>query len=72
MPYYVYRITPPKKLDHLETMQKYQEAKKLVRELRTELGPDSVNNVRMIFAKSQGEAEKLLSMPREERVIGED
>ena len=72
MPYYVYRINPPLKLDHLTTVDKYQEAKKLVRELRTELGPDSVNNIRMIFAKTQGEAEKLLSMPREERVIGED
>ena len=27
---------------------------------------------RMIFAKSMGEAERLLSTPRDERVIGED
>lgn len=72
MPYFVYRILPPKKLEHLDTTDKYQEAKKLVRGLRAELGPESVNSVRMIFAKTQGEAEKLLSMPREERVIGED
>jgi hypothetical protein len=26
----------------------------------------------MIFAQQQGEAERLLSMPRDERVIGED
>lgn len=33
------------------------------------LGDD---DIRMIFAQQQGEAERLLSMPRDERVIGED
>ena len=34
--------------------------------------PDTDDQVRMVFAKHQAEAEKLLSTPRDERVIGED
>lgn len=72
MPYFVYRITPPRTLQHLETMDNYQQAKKLVRSMRAELDAASEVSVRLIYAKTQGEAEKLLSMPRDERVIGED
>jgi hypothetical protein len=72
MPYFVYRIEDPKHLEHLATFPVYREARQKVRDLRAEGGPDSVNSIRMIFAKSQVEAEKLLTAPREERVIGED
>ncbi len=71
MPYYIYRLNGPKQLQYVDAKDKYQEAKALVRNLRAELGGD-VESVRMVFAKSSGEAEKILSAPRDERVIGED
>ena len=72
MPYFIYRISDPKRLEHLDTRTKYQEARQLVRALRSEMEPGDDTNVRMIFAKTSQEAEKLLSIPRDERVIGED
>ena len=72
MPYFVYRISEPKKLEHLDTKAKYQEARQLVRTLRSEIQAGDATTVRMIFARTHEEAEKLLSMPRDERVIGED
>jgi hypothetical protein len=71
MPYFVYDVTEsPSKLIHLETFAKYREAKEFVRSKRAESG--QVENIRMIFARNDVEAEKLLKTPREERVIGED
>lgn len=72
MPYFIYRVTEPKKLEHLDTKAKYREARQLVRALRAEVEAGSDTTVRMIFAKTTEEAEKLLSIPRDERVIGED
>ncbi|MEN8213080.1 MAG: hypothetical protein ABFR19_01845 [Pseudomonadota bacterium] len=71
MPYFVYRVQEkPRKLDHLETFSSYREARSYVREQRQQ--NDEVETVRMIFARNDIEAEKLLSTPRDERVIGED
>ena len=71
MPYFVYNIQDkPKKLEHLETFAKYREAKEFVREKRAESG--DIESIRMIFARNDVEAEKLLKAPRDERVIGED
>jgi hypothetical protein len=70
MPYFVYEIEKPRSLTHLETFAKYREAKQHVRQLREESG--DVEKYRMIFARNEIEAEKLLLAPREERVIGED
>lgn len=75
MPYFVYRIIENenvKELEHLETFTKYQEAKQLVRGKRADKDSDDPADYRMIFAKSEIEAETLLKAPREERVIGED
>lgn len=72
MPYFVYRITPPRTLEHIETFASFKEARNLVRTRRAEMEPGGESTVRMIFAKDQIEAEKLLLAPREERVIGED
>jgi len=77
MPYYVYHIeihpeTKAKKLRHLETFDQYKQARALAREGRSKLTPGSNEDVRLIHAKSDTEAEKLLSIPRDERVIGED
>ena len=70
MPYFVFKISPPRELSHIATVDKYQEARAQVRDLRSAAEPDV--EYRMIFAKQMGEAERLLSTPRDERVIGED
>jgi hypothetical protein len=72
MPYYVYKITPSLQLTYIDTKDRYQEAKAIVRGLRAERTEDDDADYRLIFARQQGEAEKLLSTPRDERVIGED
>ena len=75
MPYFVYRITEKdnlKTLEHIDTFSKYQEAKQVVRSKRAEKDAADDGDYRMIFAKSEIEAETLLKAPREERVIGED
>lgn len=72
MPYFVYRVSPQLRLVHVDTKERYQDARSLVRSLREHQPPDTDDQVRMVFAKHQAEAEKLLSTPRDERVIGED
>lgn len=72
MPYFVYRVSPKLELTHIDTKDRYQEARALVRSLREQRATDDDADYRLIFAQQQGEAEKLLSTPRDERVIGED
>lgn len=77
MPYFVYHIVidveaNKKALTHVQTCDNYKEARALARSKRAEGELAANEDVRMIFAKNQVEAEKLLSAPREERVIGED
>ena len=76
MPYFVFRISEQpgraKQLEHLATLDRFQEARQLVRAERPALDPSAGQDVRMIFAKSEVEAQALLQRPREERVIGED
>jgi hypothetical protein len=72
MPYFVYRITQPLRLTHIDTKESYQDARALVRSLR-EGHPQSPDDFyRMVHANHQAEAERLLSTPRDERVVGED
>jgi hypothetical protein len=78
MPYFVYYIEQPenadrKLLEHVETFDDFKTARTLARDRRAELREaGSTRDCRLIFAKNQTEAEKLLSAPREERVVGED
>lgn len=72
MPYFVYKITPSLQLTYIDTKDKYQEARAIVRSLREQRPAGDDTDYRLIFARQQGEAEKLLSTPRDERVIGED
>ena len=72
MPYYIFRIREPLQLEYLDVKSKYQEAKSLIRKFREEQTADNPLNIRMMFAKTRGEAEKLLSAPRDGRVIGEE
>jgi hypothetical protein len=72
MPYFVYRIEPPLRLTHIDTTERYKDAREIVRERRRARPEGDGSEYRMVFANSQGEAERLLSTPRDERVIGED
>jgi len=77
MPYFVYHIVTQadsgkKALTHLETFGDFKSARQLARERRSALAAGSLEDYRLIFAKNETEAEKLLSAPREERVVGED
>ena len=78
MPYFVYFVDQPsdterKQLEHIETCESFKAARTLARSKREELkAANSSRDCRMIFAKNETEAEKLLSTPREQRVIGED
>jgi len=71
MPYFIYRVIDPRKLEYLDTFEDYKEARDAARAHRGDLPRDTDIIVRMIFAKSQTEAEKLLLAPREERYIDE-
>lgn len=70
MPYFVYKILPPRELCHLATFDRYQDARAQVRALRQ--ADTQGGEYRLIFAPRIGEAERLLATPRDERVIGED
>ena len=72
MPYYIYRVREPQQLEYIDVRAKYKDAKSVVQGLREEQAADDSSIVRMVFAKTPGEAEKLLSAPRDERVIGEE
>jgi len=72
MPYFVYKISPSLKLTYIGTEARYQDARTIVRKLRESRAEGDDADYRLIFAHQQGEAEKLLSTPRDERVIGED
>ena len=65
MPYYVFRLSPDKKLTLVDTFAKYQEAKDLCRELRQTESPDNPNAVRMAFAEDEVKAKRLLADRRQ-------
>ncbi|WP_293650401.1 hypothetical protein [Thiolapillus sp.] len=76
MPYFTYEvITHPESgarlLTHIETYPKYREAKLRVKEERDKHPDRDPQEFRLVFAKNTVEAEKLLSIPRDERVIGD-
>jgi len=71
MPYYIYRVSGPKKLEYLGVKEKYREAKSQIGDLRASQATDDEAVIRMVFAKTAGEAEKLLSIPKDDRVIGD-
>ncbi|HIA09327.1 MAG TPA: hypothetical protein EYN73_09745 [Chromatiaceae bacterium] len=72
MAYYIFSITSDKKLTFLDEIVNYREARTATRSLRTDQPADTSDVIKMTFAKSQKEAEKLLTMEREPRPIGEE
>jgi hypothetical protein len=76
MPYFTYEVvTHPESgarlLTHIETYPKYRDAKNRVKEERDNNPDRDQQEFRLVFAKNTVEAEKLLSIPRDERVIGD-
>ena len=75
MPYFVYKITGARTLEHLDTFPKYRDARLRVRALRAEAaetGDGGGATYRMVFARHAEEAERLLTQKREPRPLGED
>lgn len=72
MPYFVYKIYPNKTLDFIEQFDKYQDAKKLTRELRAELTEADSHSFRLVHANHEREAQRLLTSKREPRPAGEE
>lgn len=79
MPYFVYNIVEhpesgAKKLTYLETYPDYRAARVHVREERTRLvdAGDKETICRLIHAKNDVEAARLLTAPRDDRVIAGD
>jgi hypothetical protein len=72
MPYFVYKILPDNQLKYYDTFDNYREAKQLVFEERKNEPKGSNATIRMMHAVNQAEAERLLTAPRDDRIIGDD
>lgn len=72
MAYYVYKTDPSKRLEYVDEFEAYRDAKSFTRAMRKELTPEDELMVRMIFAPSREQAERLLKEVREARPLGED
>ena len=79
MPYFVYNIiehseSGVKKVTHLETYPDYRAAREHVKQERDRLVDtgDQKTTCRLIHAKNDVEAEKLLTQPRDDRMIAGD
>jgi hypothetical protein len=72
MPYFVYKVFPNRTVDFIDQFEKYQDAKKLTRQLRKEIAEEDVHTFRLVHAKHEREAERLLTTKREARPLGEE
>lgn len=72
MPYFIYRISLERKLNLVESFDRYQDAKRAVTALRVAQESDDADRVKMIFAKDSREAEELLTVKRERQPSEDD
>ena len=72
MPYFVYEIFPPRRLQLMDSFAAYREARTRARALRVALAADAEQTVRVIYAHSAEEATRLLTEAREPRPLGEE
>ncbi len=72
MPYYVYKIFPPKRLELAAEFPDYQAARTCARELRGLATLQAPYTAKLIFARSELEAAHLLTQEREKPVLRED
>jgi len=76
MPYFIYKITSGstgtiKGLECIDKYDEYKQAKKIIREKRTEIVNDSRTTLKMIFAEDEFEAEQRLSSSRDAPILRE-
>ncbi len=76
MPYFIYRIAngeqkSARKVTYLNEFENFRDAKKDVKQMRVDQAADDSGTYKVIFAKNQAEAEKLLLEYREEPVTKE-
>ena len=72
MPYFLYRISPERKLTLLETFEKFQAAKGVARRLRAEQAAGDAHRIRMIPAANREQAQRLLTDLRNPKTDGDD
>jgi hypothetical protein len=72
MPYYIYEIIPPRRLELVDSFDGYRDARTRARALRATLGTDAERSVRVIYAENTEEATRLLMEVREPRPLGEE
>ena len=72
MPYFVYEIFPPRRLQLVDSFEGYREARSRARALRAALAADAEQSVRVIHAQTTEEATRLLMEVREPRPLGEE
>jgi len=71
MQYHIFEINPFQQLTHLQSIDKYREAKQCVRGLRAAQDFPTGTTYRMMFAATPEQAERLLREKREPRPMGE-
>ena len=72
LPYFIYRLRPPRAPEKAGAFAGYQEARTAVREMRRALDRGDPVTVRMVFAADEAQAERLLTERREPRPLGEN
>lgn len=77
MPYFVFRISPEKRLALLDAFEGFQDAKAFARARRAEAAQATAeaaapDTVKMCHAPSEAQARALLLTEREPRPLGED
>lgn len=72
MPYFVYKIFNNRTLEPVDVHDKYRDAKVRTRELRAEVKPEDDFSFRLVYARNETEAVRLLTQKREPRPLGED
>ena len=72
VPYFIFKLRPPRPPERAGSFAAYREARTAVREMRRALDRDDSTTVRMVFAAGEAQAERLLAERREPRPLGED
>ena len=72
MPYFVFKIHPGKRFDLTDQFVNFRDARDRARSMRQTMTAGDDYSVKVMFAKSSEEAERLMSEEREPRPLGED
>ena len=72
VPYFIFKLRPPRPPERAGSFAAYREARTAVREMRRALDRDDPTTVRMVFAAGEAQADRLLAERREPRPLGED